>query len=109
MAIALPQRGHRGRVSSGEATANLPLVLIRLDLEHATTDLVFLDGLEKRAEIAFAEALVPFPLDELEEDRADDCPGKDLQQDLCHAAVDYAFAVNKDAVFFHPFEWLIVA
>ena len=35
-------------------------------------DLVELDRLEQRLEVAFAEALVALALDDLEEDRADD-------------------------------------
>jgi hypothetical protein len=38
---------------------------------HAAADLVELDGLEQRLEVALAEALVALALDDLEEDRAD--------------------------------------
>src|SRR5919206_4834547 len=47
---------------------------------HAPRDLVGLDRLEQRAEIALAEALVALALDDLEEDRADDGFGEDLQE-----------------------------
>ena len=48
--------------------------------QHAALDLVQLDRLEQRAEVAFAEALVALALDDLEEDRADHRLRKDLQQ-----------------------------
>src|SRR5687767_14164851 len=47
---------------------------------HAATHLVELDTLEQGLEIAFAEAFVALALDDLEEDRADDVLGKDLEQ-----------------------------
>src|SRR5437868_4322418 len=48
--------------------------------DHTPADLVELDALEQRLEIAFAEALVTLALDDLEEDRADHVLGEDLQQ-----------------------------
>jgi hypothetical protein len=52
---------------------------------------------------------VALALDELEEDRPDHGLGEDLQQDLGHAAVDDAFAVDQDAVFLHPVDRLVMA
>src|SRR4029450_3343227 len=49
--------------------------------QHAAADLVELDALEQRAEVAFAEALVAAALDDLEEDRADHRLREDLQQE----------------------------
>jgi ABC-type arginine/histidine transport system permease subunit len=49
-------------------------------LQHAPPDLVQLDRLEQRPEIALAEALVALALDDLEEDRADLVLGEYLQQ-----------------------------
>ena len=40
----------------------------------------------------------PLALNELEEDRADHGLGENLQEDFGFAAVDYAFAVDEDAV-----------
>jgi hypothetical protein len=36
--------------------------------QHASSDLIFLNGLKMRAKIAFAKALIAFSFDELEED-----------------------------------------
>jgi hypothetical protein len=49
-------------------------------LQHPAAHLVELDRLEQRLEVAFAEALVAFALDELEEDRPELVLGEDLQQ-----------------------------
>src|ERR1043165_4515699 len=49
-------------------------------LQGAAADLIELHRLEQRAEVAFAEALVTFTLDDLEEDRTDHRLGEDLQQ-----------------------------
>src|SRR4051812_4232427 len=49
-------------------------------LDHPAPHLVELDALEQRLEIAFAEAFVALALDDLEEDRADDVLGEDLEQ-----------------------------
>src|SRR4051812_8085543 len=48
--------------------------------DDSAAHLVELDALEQRLEIAFAEALVALALDNLEENRADDVLGEDLQQ-----------------------------
>src|SRR6266403_267592 len=48
--------------------------------QNAAAHLVELHRLEQRLEVAFAEALVALPLDDLEEDRADGGLGEDLQQ-----------------------------
>ena len=42
----------------------------KLFLQHAAAHLIQLDTLEQRLEVAFAESLVAFALDELEENRA---------------------------------------
>src|SRR3989344_4758127 len=62
---------------------------------YAALDLVFLDGLEQRLEVALATALVTLALDDLEEDRANHCIGENLQQD----AVITRRAVDQDAQF----------
>src|SRR3546814_14300579 len=51
-----------------------------LRFQDAAADLVGLDGVEQRLEVALAEALVALALDDLEEHRADDVLGEDLQQ-----------------------------
>jgi hypothetical protein len=51
-------------------------------LEHAATDLIFLDRDKQRPEIAFAEAFVALALDELEKDWADQVGRENLQQNL---------------------------
>src|SRR5687767_98516 len=48
--------------------------------DHPAADLVELDRFEQGLEIALAEAFVALALDNLEENRADDVLGKDLQQ-----------------------------
>src|SRR5690606_16726636 len=78
-------------------------------VEDAPADLVLLDRFEQRLEVALAEALVALPLDELEEDRADHGLREDLQQDLRHAAVHHALAVDEDAVLPQPLDRLLVA
>src|SRR5439155_26915338 len=50
--------------------------------QHATPYLVEFDGLEQRAEVAFAESLRAFAVDDLEKNRSDDRSRKNLQQDL---------------------------
>src|SRR5215471_11304159 len=59
--------------------------------QDTAADLVALDRFEERAEIALAKAFVALALDDLEEDRADDGLGEDLQQEplpLRRRAVD---------------------
>src|SRR6266403_1453018 len=57
--------------------------------QDAAPYLVELHRLEQRLEVAFAEALVALPLDDLEEDRADGGLGEDLQQQpAARAAVE---------------------
>src|SRR6187397_673871 len=75
---------------------------------HAPRDLVRLDRLEQRAEIALAEALVALPLDDLEEDRADHVRGEDLQQLVLVVILVHALAVQQDAVLLHALEVLAV-
>src|SRR5205807_4032442 len=63
---------YRGNLRVGRATR----------LQVAACGLLALDGLEQRLEVALAEALAPFPLDDLEEQRraVGDGAGEDLQQ-----------------------------
>src|SRR6478609_4901753 len=64
--------------------------------EDAPANLVELDALEERLEIAFAEALVALALDDLEEDRPDHVLGEDLEQQ----ALSFGRrAVHQDAAF----------
>src|SRR4029077_4940792 len=53
-----------------------------LGFQDAPPDLVLLDGLEQRLEVAFTEALVPLALDDLEEDRANERRRENLQKHL---------------------------
>src|ERR1700676_3216113 len=69
-----------------------------LHLQHAPTNLVFLDRFEQRLEIAFAKAIVALTLDEFEEDRPDRIGREDLQQHFGVAAIDHAFAIDQNAV-----------
>src|SRR6516162_1285901 len=78
-------------------------------LEHASLDLIGLDALEQSLEVAFAEAVIALSLNELEEDRSDDCLGEDLQQNARRAAVHDALAIDEDAMLLHPLERLSVA
>src|SRR5207302_7062025 len=64
------------------------------------------DGLEQRAEVALAEALVALPLDDLEEDRADDVAGEDLQQ---QPLALLGIAVDQDAALAQLVQRLAVA
>src|SRR5712692_10248009 len=73
----------------------------RLCRKDPAPNLVFLDRLEQRLEIALAEAVIALPLDELEEDRADHGLGEHLQQDLRFAAVDHSLAVDEDPMPLH--------
>src|SRR4029077_18851638 len=83
---------------------SLPCRGIRI--EHAAADLVELDRLEECAEIALAEALVTFALDDLEENRADHGIREDLQQ---QAAAPSGRAVDQDPVAAEPIEILAMA
>src|SRR4029453_16460402 len=78
-------------------------------LQHAAADLVELDRFEEGAEVAFAEALVALALDDLEEDRADDRLGEDLQQQAAVAGLRLGRAVDQDAVAVEAHEVLAVA
>jgi hypothetical protein len=49
-------------------------------MRDAPANLVFLDGVEQRLEVAFAEALIAIALNDFEEDRADHGIGEYLQQ-----------------------------
>src|SRR5690606_28099418 len=75
-----------------------------VDLDHAATDLVQLDGVEQGLEIGLAEGLVALALDDLEEDRAKQVLGEDLQQQAV-----LVVAVDQDAVLAHPLDVLAVA
>src|SRR5690606_25170943 len=79
-----------------------------LRLQDAAPDLVRLDRLEERPEVAFAETLVSLALDELEEDRPDNGPGKDLQQDPGFSLIVLAVIVDHDAVLLYPIPRLSV-
>ncbi len=52
-------------------------VLLRAD--HAAGDLVAFDRVEQGFKVAFAEAFIALALDELEEDRAEERVGEDLE------------------------------
>src|SRR5262245_17753149 len=73
--------------------------------EHAAAHLIELDGFEERAEVAFAEAFVALPLDDLVEDRADDVLREDLQQ---HPVALLGIAVDQDAPLLELFELLLM-
>src|SRR6185436_21166077 len=62
-------------------------------VQHATAHLVEFHRFEQRLEVAFAEALVALPLDELEEDRPELVFAEDLQQQLAGLAVDQDLAL----------------
>src|SRR5688500_16191604 len=74
--------------------------------DDAAADLVELDGLEKRLEIALAEAFVALALDDLEEDRADHVLGEDLEQ---QALAGLRRAVDQDAALAHRADVVAVA
>src|SRR5664279_2496484 len=92
--------GYGSRLSARYARLARTTWLLRrvVHLQHAAPDLVFLDRLEQRLEIAFAKTVIALALDEFEKDRPDGVGGKDLQQHLGKAALDHAFAVDQDAV-----------
>src|SRR4051812_8635606 len=77
-------------------------MFLRVDLDHSAADLVELDALEQRLEIAVAEALIALALDDFEEDRAEHVLGEDLKQDALLADI----AVDQDAVLAQPLEIL---
>src|SRR4029078_10183918 len=63
--------------------------------QYAAAHLVELHRFEERAEVAFAEALIALPLNDLEEDRADHGLGEDLQEEAARRISideDLAFA-----------------
>src|SRR5207302_4209128 len=66
-------------------------------LKVAACGLLALDGLEQRLEVALAEALAPFPLDDLEEQRraVGDGAGEDLQQIAVVVSIDEDAQVAK--------------
>src|SRR3712207_7161862 len=66
--------------------------------KDSAADLVELDRLEQGLEIAFAEALIALPLDDLEEDRADHVLGEDLEE---QALAGLWGAVDEDAALPH--------
>src|SRR3546814_14856146 len=80
--------------------------LSALGFQDAAADLVLLDGVEQRLEVALAEALVTLALDDLEEHRPDDVLGEDLQQ---AAAVRRRRAVDQDLAGREPRAVLAVA
>src|SRR5436190_10912192 len=75
---------------------------------HPSGYLVGFYGFEQRAEIALAESLVALPLDDLEEDRADDGLGEDLQQLVLVVVLVHALAVDEDLVALQAREVLAV-
>src|SRR5262249_10155184 len=74
------------------------------DLDDAAADLIELDRLEERLEVAVAEALVALALDDLEEDRAEEVLGEDLEKETFRDA-----AVDEDLVRLHAGDVLTVA
>jgi hypothetical protein len=54
---------------------------LRGSVQHATADLIQLDGFEQCLEVALTKALVALALDDLEEHGPDDGVREDLQQD----------------------------
>src|SRR5258706_6527629 len=68
-------------------------LLFRRAFQDAAAHLVELDRFEQRLEVAFAEALVAFALDELEENRPELVLAEDLQQQLAGLAVDEDLAL----------------
>src|SRR6476661_3172407 len=74
--------------------------------EDAPANLVELDALEERLEIAFAEALVALALNDLEEDRPDHVLGEDLQQQALSLGRG---AVHQNAPFLQLWDALVMA
>src|SRR5213596_2086723 len=66
-------------------------------LQHTPANLILLDRLEQRLEVAFAKTIVALALDEFEENRPDRVRRKDLQQHLGVAAVDHALTMLRQA------------
>src|SRR3984893_619441 len=92
-AKATPFAGGSGR-SRRLGPLQGPQDLAANQLEYAAPDLVLLDGFEQGAEVALAEALVAFPLNDLEEDRTDDVLREDLRQ---QALALLGIAIDQDA------------
>jgi hypothetical protein len=63
---------------------------LRSAFQNPTRQLIALDRLEQRLEVAFAEAVVALALDELEEHRPELGFGEDLQQQALVVAFDLA-------------------
>src|SRR5439155_19725017 len=76
--FSLPGSGVQQRHLDGMASASRSLGPCSRR-EDAAADLVALDRFEEGAEIAFAETVVAFALNDFEKDRADHGLGKDLQ------------------------------
>src|SRR5260221_9843733 len=76
-----------------------------LRLQHSASDLIQLDRLEQRAEVAFAESFIALALDDLEKDRADDGRRENLQQHF----VLYRRAIQEYAVALEPRDVLLVS
>jgi len=68
-------------VAAGTVTQCLIRSASGLRLQHAAPHLIALDRLEQRLEVALAEAVVAFALDELEEHRPEHRLREDLQQE----------------------------
>src|ERR1700761_1962926 len=79
---------------------------IALRLQHAAADLVELQALEQRLEVAFAETVIALALDEFEEDRTQHVLREDLQQ----KALPFGRgAVDQDAALAHLLDRLAMA
>src|SRR5688572_6335091 len=74
--------------------------------QHATTDLIELDGFEQGLEVAFTEALVALALNDLEEDGADGVLREDLQQEPLTASRG---TIDQNAVLLEQRQILAVA
>ena len=62
----------RARAEPTGCIVHFRAISIKLSGEHPAADLILLDRFEQSLEIALPEAVVPFSLNELKEDRADD-------------------------------------
>jgi hypothetical protein len=76
-----------------QAVSGFEAEALRLVLHYTAANLVQLDRLEQRLEVAFAEALIALALDDLEEDRSNLVFSEDLQQQVFGCAVDQDLAL----------------
>src|SRR5262245_3746623 len=77
--------------------------------DHTAAQLILFYRFKQRTEVALAKAFIALPLDELEEDRADDGAREDLQQHLGLAAADDALAIDQDAELLQAVDRLAMA